>query len=149
MPRLHRTSPDLSLEGPLLEIRIEPPLRYQEVLQNAGLSVPSIPILALIDTGASGTLVRTSVLDRLELEPITKVFLKTASTSEPMVRLKYLVHLALSKRIAFEVEVVEAPLAGQAVQCLIGRDVLEYAVLTYNGPKNRYRLNFPEVPEDV
>jgi hypothetical protein len=36
---------------------------------------------------------------------------------------------------------IEAPLQGQIIQCLIGRDLLARAVLTYIGPANTFLLN--------
>jgi len=37
---------------------------------------------------------------------------------------------------------VEAPLGGQHIQCLIGRDVLQHGVLTYIGYINQFTLSF-------
>lgn len=135
--------------GPLLEIVVEPILDLQEAWRQDGRVIPSVPVTALLDTGASHTVIQSNVFDRLGLESVGSVFFSTPSTTEPIVRLQYLVRLILANGIAFEVEVAEAPLGGQEVQCLIGRDLLDYTVLTYNGPKNHYTLNFPEVPEDV
>jgi hypothetical protein len=36
----------------------------------------------------------------------------------------------------------EAPLQGQHIQCLIGRDVLKNAVLIYTGHDNSFTLSF-------
>lgn len=98
----------------------------------------------LIDTGASGTLVQTDVLNRLGLESLGTVFLRTPTTTEPVARSQYLVRIVLSEGIAFEVEVVDAPLSGQGIQGLIGRDILDQLVFTYNGPKNQYTIPYGE-----
>lgn len=37
---------------------------------------------------------------------------------------------------------IEAPLTGQPIQCLIGRDVLSRGVLTYSGVDSLFRLTF-------
>ena len=41
---------------------------------------------------------------------------------------------------SFETTLVEAPLGGQAIQGLIGRDVLSQAVLIYIGYANQFTL---------
>jgi len=38
--------------------------------------------------------------------------------------------------------VTEAPLQGQNIQCLLGRDLLAYGLLVYNGPTNTFTLAF-------
>jgi len=109
-----------------------------------GEQVPSISAVMLIDTGASGTLVQTDVLNRLGLESLGTVFLRTPTTTEPVARSQYLVRIVLSQGIAFEVEVVDAPLTGQGIQGLIGRDILDQLVFTYNGPKNQFTVTCRE-----
>ncbi len=37
---------------------------------------------------------------------------------------------------------IEAPLAGQHIQCLIGRDILQHGVLIYVGYMNQFTLSF-------
>lgn len=59
---------------------------------------------------------------------------------EPLARSQYRIRLVLSEDIAFEVDVVEAPLTGRGTQGLIGRDILIFLKLTYDGPKNRFRI---------
>ncbi len=67
MPRLKRVEPRLRRDGPVLEVRIEPVLDAQKVMRDEGDKVPSVLIKALIDTGASGTLVQTSVVGGMGL----------------------------------------------------------------------------------
>lgn len=84
---------------------------------------------------------QSSVLAEFDLAPIASVFFRTPSTNEPWIRSEYNVRLVLSAGIAFDTEVVDAPLVGHHVQCLIGRDILEQCILTYNGPKNLFTLS--------
>lgn len=142
MPRLSRTVPTLMRDGPLLRVQIEPALASQKVMLADGEEVPSISAMMLIDTGASGTLVQTDVINRLGLESLGTVFLRPPTTTEPVARRQYLVRVVLSEGIAFEVEVVDAPLTGQGIQGLIGRDILDHLVFTYNGPKNQFTVTY-------
>ena len=141
MPRLKRTLGDLTRNGPTLDIRIEPILSVQELLRSAGEEIPSARILAMIDTGASGTLIKNEVFQSLGVEPYVKVRLHTASTTAPLIRGKYRVRVVLSNSIAFEIDAVDGSLTGQNIQCLIGRDILEYVVFTYDGPNSRFSIS--------
>ena len=141
MPHLKQVSPNLRRDGPTLEVQIEPVLAAQRVMQVDGDEVISVPIRVLIDTGASGTLVQTSVIERLGLDRIGTVLLTTPSTAKPLVRYQYRVRIVLSKTIAFETNAVEGALIGQDIECLIGRDILEEVVFTYDGPNNRFSIN--------
>lgn len=146
--RIERTFPDLQQSGPLLDLTLEPTLETQALLQGEGQAIPVARLRALIDTGASGTIMQASLMAGFGLDPIGSVFAYTPSTTEPVVYSKYRVRLVFGNTFAVETDVAEAPMGGQAIQCLIGRDILQRAVLTYNGPKNRYTLNFPQVSDD-
>jgi hypothetical protein len=37
---------------------------------------------------------------------------------------------------------IEAPMGGVPYQCLIGRDILRFATLTYAGPRDQFTLEF-------
>ena len=101
----------------------------------------SVPLRALIDTGASGTLIESSAIKRLGLDRIRTVLLTMPSTTKPLVRYQYRVRVVLSKTIAFETNVVEGALVGQDIECLIGRDILDEVVFTYDGPNSRFSIN--------
>ena len=113
----------------------------QDILRQDGEPVPSASVLAMLDTGASGTLVQTSVLDGMGFEPFSTAFLSTPSTTVPLERAVYRVRLVLARDVAFETNVVEGPLGKQHVQCLIGRDILDVCRFVYDGPKRRFTLN--------
>ena len=124
----------------MLRVRIEPVLAVQDAMRVDGEEVPSASALALIDTGASGTLIQTAIVAGLNFVSLGTVFLRTASTIEPLARDQYRIRLVLSEDIAFEVEVVEAPLTGQGIQGLIGWDALQFLKLTYDGPNSRFSI---------
>jgi hypothetical protein len=43
--------------------------------------------------------------------------------------------------VTFDASFIEVPLKGQNIQCLLGRDFLANAVLTYVGPTNTFVLS--------
>jgi len=118
-------------------------LAVQSVLTSDGQPIPSVSILVLLDTGASGTLLQTNVVTGLGQESLGTVFLLTPSTTEPIARQQFRIRLVFAADMAFEVDVVEAPLIGQNIQGLIGRDILQFLKLTYDGPNNRFSLLRP------
>lgn len=140
MPRLKHILDDLTRTGPTLDLRVEPTLGVQELLRAEGREIPSATLRGMIDTGASGTLIKSTVFEPLGIEPYAITRLRTASTTQPLLRGKYRVRVVLTEAIAFEVDAVEGPLIGQNVQCLIGRYILEYVMFTYDGPNSRFRI---------
>ena len=140
MPRLKRTLGDLTRTGPVLNIRIEPVLGVQEILRAEGQTPPYVNLIGMIDTGASGTLVQSTVFPQIGIESYTSVRLRTASTT-PLLRGKFRVRVVLTPALSFEVDAVEGALIGQNVQCLIGRDILEYFISTYDGPNSRFSIS--------
>ncbi len=55
---------------------------------------------------------------------------------------EYLVRIDLPGNVVAETTVLEAPLLGQHIQCLVGRDVLAHGVLIYIGYENLFSLSF-------
>ena len=98
-------------------------------------------ILGLIDTGASVSVLREGSAAQLGLNPIGVSYINTpSSTNVPCYR--YRVRFIFPNEVLVESTVVEAPLQGQNIQCLIGRDVLAHSVLVYIGGSNIFSLSF-------
>ncbi len=55
---------------------------------------------------------------------------------------EYLVRLAFPNNVVWEGTVLDAPLEGQHIQCLIGRDVLAQTVFVYIGYSNLFSVSF-------
>jgi len=108
----------------------------------AGGSVPDpVPIKAMIDTGATGSVLQPEIAQRLGLQPVGAVTISTPS-SENVPCYQYSVRLLFPDNVIVEAIVVEAPLRGQLIQCLVGRDVLAHCVLVYTGYINQFTLSF-------
>jgi len=129
----------LTTGGPIVDILVGVSQPRQAAIQRAGLSVPQpIQIRALLDTGASCTCVDPSVLNKLGLAPTGIAPMHTPSTgSQAHVASQYDVSLILMHpMLTFTIHaapVVEAQLAIQGIQGLIGRDVLSNCLLIYDG----------------
>ncbi len=133
----------MAQEGLTLPIMIAPSLPIRDFLKREKKEIPgSVELLALVDTGATRTVVREGICKELNLTPRNRVKISTAG--EPCDAFEYDVAVSFPMlNIAFEtIFVLEAPLTGHNIGCLIGRDLLKAGVLFYNGIDNSYTLGF-------
>lgn len=141
MPAFTSTEPELQRNGPLVTVVLGVVSDAEAALRDRGEPVPQ-PLQAtmLLDTGASRTVIAAGLAQRLGLRPVGVHRVSTPSTTTPLPMPVYRAKLTLSSGPAFETTVIEAPLGGQAIQGLIGRDVLAQAVLIYIGYANQFTL---------
>lgn len=86
----------------------------------------------MFDTGASSSALKLGIPARLGLNPIGKRKLQTASSTN-LECSEFAVRFTLPNDISVDVVAVEAPLEDQAIEALIGRDVLAEGVFIYVG----------------
>jgi hypothetical protein len=142
VPSFTTQVPNLHLVGPIVQLQIAVGAAAEESLKTAGKSGPApIPALGMIDTGATGSVVRQGLLAPLGLHPIGITFINTPSSTNVACN-EYLVRLLLPNNVVFETTIIEAPLQGQHIQCLLGRDMLAHGVLIYVGYANQFTLSF-------
>ena len=128
---------DLMRNGPLVAVTLCAPKETESI------ELP-IDTLAEIDTGVLITHIQEGVATSLGLEPAGKVKITTATTPE-YETYRYRIRLVFPSGHAFEVDALEVPYMVRPhvrIKCLIGRDVLKYSILTYNGYTNTFSLNF-------
>lgn len=136
MPHISSQSSNLETVGPLLDILISP-----------GKSVPITPppspykAVALVDTGATCTVIKTGIATDLGLKPIGITHVNTPSSSNHLCY-EYAIRIAFPNHAVVDQVVIEAPLKNQPIECLIGRDILQHGVLVYIGPQNSFTLSF-------
>ena len=105
---------------------------------------------ALVDTGATMTVVEEGYLAGVGLLPVAEQLVHTASTGmTPLSRNVYAVELALAEAttavLARNLSVIAVEsLGGLGAQMLLGRDVLSQCVLTYDGPAGTLDLRIPD-----
>jgi hypothetical protein len=95
----------------------------------------------MIDTGATASVVQQGILGPLGIQPVGISYINTPSSTNVPCH-EYLVRLLLPNNLVFETTIIEAPLQGQHIQCLLGRDVLAQGVLVYIGYTNQFTLSF-------
>ena len=107
--------------GPLVDMRIGVGTPVEEALKEAGSEVPeSVAAKAMIDTGATGSVIQPAIARQLSLQPVGVVSISTPS-SERVSCLQYIVRLIFPNNVIAQAVAIEAPLKGQNIQCLIER----------------------------
>jgi len=143
----HLTQP-ISPGGPIVSLHLGASLQRQTAIKAAGQPIPPIvKVNALIDTGASGTVIEEKVLHQLGLTPTGAINIFTPSTKgTPVTCMTYDVFLGLYhptfSLLNGNFPVVASDFSGQSIQALIGRDLLKQCVLIYNGDNNTFTLGF-------
>ncbi len=125
----HLTLPIGAL-GPTLDILVGVSQPRAQAIAAAGQAVPSPRVAhVLLDTGSSCTCIDAGILAALNLPPSGSTFVRTPSTgTAPHIANQFDVSLTLHHPALYRwwgaVPVVEAVLAPQGIQGLIGRDIL-------------------------
>ena len=99
-----------------------------------------ITTVALIDTGASATVIQSGIAQQLNLQPVGAVQINTPSHAGiacPVYAIQVVIPGVL---LQFEITAIEAPLQGQGIGALLGRDILASCVLIYQGWVNSFTL---------
>lgn len=142
MPSFTAQLPNLQSIGPVVELRLAVGTAVEVALKKTQAPVPSpVPTVGMIDTGASGTVIQQGMAARLSLNPVGVTSINTPSTTN-LRCYEYVVRLIFPNNVIFETTAIEAPLQGQHIQCLVGRDVLAQGVFLYIGYTNLFSLSF-------
>jgi hypothetical protein len=135
---------DLLRNGVLIAVKLSPPAARASIsLFAEQQSVPPIDTVAAVNTSAMYTYIQEGVATSLGLKPIEPVKITTATrlTYESYM---YRIRLLFSDGGAVEVNAVEVPYMMHPltrIKCLIGRDILQLCVLTYDGRTNTVTLD--------
>ena len=132
---------DLGGEGPCVEVTL--------TLSGAAQTIVPSPAAAtkatmLVDTGASHSMVKRGVLGPLGLHPVGTMDINTPS-SQGVTCALYSVRMILPQGITVDSTVIEAApggLEGQNIDGLIGRDILQFGILIYQGRSNQFTMSF-------
>jgi predicted aspartyl protease len=126
--------PNLVHNGPLVNATIALTTPLFEAMKKKADPIPEpVKVMALIDTGATSSVVAPDVITRLGIFPTGSVKVNTPSCSGVLCN-QYTAAIVLPNNIIIETtNRIEAPLQGQPIQCLLGRDILSQVVLIYNG----------------
>jgi predicted aspartyl protease len=97
-------------------------------------------LFGLIDTGATLTVIKEGIAEQLNITPYDFVKINTPTTSFFQCP-KYRITIRFPNNISVEGSAIEAPLPGQGIQCLLGRDILSLTTFIYLGHMNQFTLS--------
>jgi predicted aspartyl protease len=136
------TADELQKEGLRLRISISAPQMHMREDELAGLEYGVLNVLALIDTGATRTLINPQVAEICRLRQTGNIYL-TAVASGPSPYPEYAASIAFPGigLKAFEtIPVVACELPRQSISCLIGRDLMRRWKFTYDGGTGEFTI---------
>jgi Aspartyl protease len=141
MPVFPNRVPNLQQVGPIIEIIIFPAQPLVLKISEAGKLPNTKKVIALIDTGASGSCINDPIAKELGLIDRDVVLVSTPSgaAQQPV----YDIGIALPglTKNPLPVQALGANLDNQPFAALIGRDILVHCTLIYNGWDNSYQLH--------
>ncbi len=127
--------------GPIYPVIITPSFVAIEALKLEKKDVPFIKVQALFDTGAQTTSVSNKIIEFLKLIPRGSAKVYTSQSSK--IVNKYDIALEFDFNMYLNMlRVFSADLQDHSIDCLIGRDVLQFGVFTYDGPAQSFKLSF-------
>ena len=142
MPLFTQKLSDLEDIGPVIELILAPSLRLLRTTAVSPSSMQQVKVVAMIDTGASGSLIKQGIAELLGIYPIGNTYLNTPSSTNVHCSQFHVQMVFPNDVIIQSMVVTEAPLQNQHIQCLIGRDVLQHGLFIYNGSDNSFTLSF-------
>jgi hypothetical protein len=109
--------------------------------------IEPIDALAEINTAYPQTFIQEGVATSLGLQPAETIKIPTATkpvyeAHQFLLRIVFPAADLALEVMAVEVPYILRPKANGRIKCLIGRDILQYWVLIYNGPANTFSLKF-------
>lgn len=109
----------------------------------------SITLPTLIDTGADMTAIDEQLIAQLRYEPVGTVEVITANGSQERslydVVMKFPREPGSKEHVFVDLRVAGLPRFGHdQIQGLLGRDLLKFAKLEYDGPTGSFALRFPK-----
>ncbi|MCX6272306.1 MAG: retroviral-like aspartic protease family protein [Bacteroidetes bacterium] len=142
MPSFTQRLPNLQQLGPVIEVMLTPSVLFLQTMGISPSATKAIKVLAMIDTGASGTVISQGFAASLGINPVGTTMINTPSSTHVSCY-QFDIQLVFPNNVNIaSIVVTEAPLKGQHIQCLIGRDVLQHGVLIYTGYDNSFTLSF-------
>ena len=139
MPSFTSKLQNLQAVGPVLDIRIMPSHLMIQTTKSTTAAQP-ISARAMIDTGASITVIRKGIGQKLGLSPVGVISISTASHPNVSCYQYHIQFEIVHSNVFFDGIATEAALQGQSIDCLIGRDILSMAVFIYTGYDNSFTL---------
>jgi hypothetical protein len=138
-------------DGPVITVRIAPTRKDMAYRRRTGQPLPALQeVVALIDTGAEISCIDPAVASRLQLSPkqfgMTNVPAVGGIGYSSFFEVELSIPHATARPSQFlvipDLDVAEVDLTAFGYDAVIGRDVLAYCVLVYDGPVGAFVLTY-------
>jgi len=129
-------------DGPWIQITIANPRLELEEAKAVGLEFPEpLAMKALIDTGASITVVNPQVAKTWKLRQTGFAKVVAVGGSGQYPEYAAAIEFPTAGLKGFDpIRIVACPIVQAPVSCLIGRDILQKWLFTYEGPASRVKI---------
>lgn len=129
--------------GPLVQAEIFPNEQAFLNLKNQeDTRIPFAKVNLLLDTGSNISGLDRRIIERLQLRHYgDKSFVDGAGGRTSLNRYKCVLYLEIFGGKALPMDILEGQFEYSPYDGIIGRDVLRYCQLTYDGPANRFSLS--------
>ena len=144
MEKLVIVSPDLYLRGAMVETEIYPSEKIFLENKNRLTRKPMMKVNMLLDTGSNISGLDRSLIDLLQLPLYSeKACVDGAGGLISLNLYRCVLYLDIFNQKALPLDIVEGSFDNCPYQGVIGRDVLQYCQMQYDGPSNSFRLSAP------
>jgi predicted aspartyl protease len=145
MEKMVIITPTLNDKGALVEAEIYPSERSFLKQKNAESASNIKRIKMLIDTGADISGLDRQLIDMLQLPHYSeKSFVDGAGGLTSLNRYRCVLYLDIFKQKALPLDILEGRFENSPYDGIIGRDVLRFCHMHYDGPSNCFRLSAPD-----
>jgi len=127
--------------GPIYPVVITPSFPTIKALKLEKKDVPHIKVKALFDTGAQTTAISGKVTQFLKLIPKGTVKVYTSQSSQIVSEFDIALEFDINAYLN-TLRVFKADLEDHSIDCIVGRDVLQFGIFTYDGPNKSFQLSF-------
>ena len=136
---------DILQQGPVVEASIFPDERsFVQHHEEPETAREPRRVRMLIDTGANISALHIDIIERLQLPHyLGKVTVEGAGGRISLSRYRCVLHLPAFGRKGLPIDILEGEFNGSPYEGVIGRDVLRFCKLTYDGLGNSFQLTAP------
>jgi hypothetical protein len=131
---------DLQQNGPLLQVAIHPTQAIRDIFAKEGKTYQPATVAALIDTGASNSMIDRAIPKDLGINTVGQTTLDSATHKDVPSELFDLTFVIIAGFVK-DVRCLEADFDGRPFRAIIGRDILASCLLVYTGWTNTYTLS--------
>jgi len=117
--------------GAVLQVVVTHPKIIIDEYQKNNKVAPHLVVKALIDTGASNSIIKPEIAQQLNLTHTG--YQKINSVQNQQRQPVYYGRLQFHWNVGKDIPIASCPLPASFYDCLIGRDILQHWCLTYNG----------------